>query len=143
MVFLRVSSIFPVDKKGWPIHSYSQKTALAPKKHTTLFFSKRPPRRAAIRARETVNFLHGNVENGLELRGTRKALEKADMSDDEHSDEEKMVQDSSFLSNSDLFDADSGGPHFDFLLHITDELELNCRVFLKMSCCLKGIPMER
>jgi len=70
--------------------------------------SKRPPRRAAIRARETVNFLHGNVENGLELRGTRKALEKADMSEEEQSDEEKMVQDSSFLSNSDLFDADSG-----------------------------------
>ena len=72
-----------------------------------ILFSKRPPRRAAIRARETVNFLHGNVENGLELRGTRKALEKADMSEEEQSDEEKMVQDSSFLSNSDLFDADS------------------------------------
>jgi len=72
--------------------------------------SKRPPRRAAIRARETVNFLHGNVENGLELRGTRRALEKQDNaeSDSEQEHENEQVQDASFLSNSDLFDADSG-----------------------------------
>ena len=73
-------------------------------------FSKRPPRRAAIRARETVNFLHGNVENGLELRESRKALEKADQSPERPSvsESDDEVKDSSFLSNSDLYDADSG-----------------------------------
>ena len=76
----------------------------------TKTFSKRPPRRAAIRARETVNFLHGNVENGLELRESRKALEKADQSPERPSvsESDDEVRDSSFLSNSDLYDADSG-----------------------------------
>lgn len=77
--------------------------------------SKRPPRRAAILARENVNFLHGNVENGLELRGTRKALEKEKEdsfnssrdsidSDEEEKPDRSAVDD--ILANSDLFDAD-------------------------------------
>jgi len=77
--------------------------------------SKRPPRRAAILARENVNFLHGNVENGLELRGTRKALEKEkedslnSSRDSIDSDEEEKPDRSAvdnILANSDLFDAD-------------------------------------
>ena len=44
---------------------------------TTAERGKRPPRRAAIIARENVNFLHGNIQNGLELRESRKAGEKA------------------------------------------------------------------
>ena len=79
------------------------------------FKSKRPPRRAAILARENVNFLHGNVENGLELRGTRKALEKEkedsfnSSRDSIDSDEEEKPDRSAvdnILANSDLFDAD-------------------------------------
>ena len=79
------------------------------------FYSKRPPRRAAILARENVNFLHGNVENGLELRGTRKALEKEkedsfnSSRDSIDSDEEEKPDRSAvdnILANSDLFDAD-------------------------------------
>ena len=38
---------------------------------------KRPPRRAAVIAREHVNFLHGNIQHGLELRENRKSAEKA------------------------------------------------------------------
>jgi len=82
---------------------------------TTSERSKRPPRRAAILARENVNFLHGNVENGLELRGTRKALEKEkedsfnSSRDSIDSDEEEKPDRSAvdnILANSDLFDAD-------------------------------------
>ena len=39
--------------------------------------SKRPTRRAAVIARENVNFLAGNVQNGIELRESRKANERA------------------------------------------------------------------
>ena len=50
------------------------------------------------------------MENGLELRESRKALEKADQSPERPSvsESDDEVRDSSFLSNSDLYDADSG-----------------------------------
>ena len=64
-------------------------------------FSKRPPRRAAILARENVNVLHGNMENVLELRGTRK---------DANADKKENSEDIIF-NNPDLFDI--GSPESD------------------------------
>ena len=82
--------------------------------------SKRPPRRAAVIARENVNFLHGNVQNGIELRETRKLQEKIARSmitnivtdsDDSSSDEKEAEIDKKpsvldiMADNKDLFDA--------------------------------------
>ena len=78
---------------------------------------KRPPRRAAVIARENVNFYHGNLQNGLELRQNRKSAEKAqrildkevqtDSDTDSDNDDENELNrsvDDIIKSNDEIFD---------------------------------------
>jgi len=76
---------------------------------------KRPPRRAAVIAREHVNFLHGNIQHGLELRENRKSAEKAarivqrEIETDSETESESEVEKSPSIEqmideNDDLFE---------------------------------------